>query len=106
MLKRDRKQQQKRELDRQLRSICSKLDEGNVKVGIRMVAGDDKIAEFGKLKHPHREVYNVLDPTDIDWCSTSEFFDYKAAINFRNSSSASLNGISPKFECFYCQVEQ
>ena len=40
--KRDRKPQQKSELDRRLRSICTKLDEGNVKAGIRMAVGDDK----------------------------------------------------------------
>ena len=44
--KRDRKQQQKSELDRRLRSICTKLDKGNVKAEIRMAVGDDKIADF------------------------------------------------------------
>ena len=60
--KRDRKPQQKSELDRRLRSICTKLDEGNVKPGIRMAVGDNKIADFTvdnyaalKLKHPQRE---------------------------------------------------
>ena len=43
---RDRKAQQKNEFDRRLRSICTKLDEGNVKAGIRMAVGDDKIADF------------------------------------------------------------
>ena len=78
--KRDRKPQQKSELDRRLRSICTKLDEGNVKAGIRMVVGDDKIADFTvdnyaalKLKHPQRETCSVPDPTDLDCFSTSEF---------------------------------
>ena len=44
--KRDRKPQQKSELDRKLRSICTILDEGNVKAGIRVAVGDDKIADF------------------------------------------------------------
>ena len=55
--KRDRKPQPKSELDRRLRSICTKLDEGNVKAGIRMAVGD-KITVFTvdncaalKLKH-------------------------------------------------------
>ena len=72
--KRDRKPQQKGELDRRLRSICTKLDEGNdVKAAIRMTVGDDKIAHFTidnyaalKLKHPQRETCSVPDPTDID----------------------------------------
>ena len=47
------------ELDRRLRSICTKLDAGNVKAGIRMALSDDKIADFSvdnyaaiKLKYP------------------------------------------------------
>ena len=71
--KRDRKPQQKSELDRRLRSICTKLDEGKVKSGFTMAVGDEKIADFTvdnyaalKLKHPQRETCSVSDPTDID----------------------------------------
>ena len=72
--KRDRKPQQKGELDRRLCSICTKLGGGNdVKAAIRMTVGDDKIAHFTidnyaalKLKHPQRETCSVPDPTDID----------------------------------------
>ena len=78
--KRDRKPQQKSELDRRLRSICTKLDESNVNSGIRMAVGDDKIADFTvdnyaafKLKHLQKETCSVPDPTDIDCFSTSEF---------------------------------
>ena len=67
--KRGRKPQQKSELDRRLRSICTKLDEGNVKAGIRIAVGNDKIADFTvdnyaalKLKHPQRETCSVPDP--------------------------------------------
>ena len=101
--KRDRKPQQKSELDRRLRSICTKLDEGNVKAGIKMAVGDDKIADFTvdnyaalKLKHPQRETCSVPDPTDIDCFSTSEFSVHKALISFPNGSSARLDGISPQ----------
>ena len=101
--KRDRKPQQKSELDRRLRSICAKLDEGNVKAGIRMAVGDDKIADFTvdnyaalKLKHPQRETCSVPDPTDIDCFSTSEFFDHEALMSFPNGSKAGLDGISPQ----------
>ena len=76
--KRDRKPQQKCELDRRLRSICTTLDEGNVKAGIRMAVGDDKIADFAvdnyaafKLKQLQRETCSVPDPTDIDCFPTS-----------------------------------
>ena len=101
--KRDRKPQQKGELDRRMRSICTKLDEGNVKAGIRMAVGDDKIADFTndnygavKLKHPQRETCSVPDPTDIDCFSTSEFCVHKALMSFPNGSSAELDDISPQ----------
>ena len=70
--KRDTKPQQKSELDQRLRSICTKLDEGNVNAGIRMTVGDDKVAGFHvdnyaalKLKYPQRETCSVPDSTDI-----------------------------------------
>ena len=76
--KRDRIPQEKSELDRRLRFICTKLDEGNVKAGIRIAVGDDKIEGFTvdnyaalKMKHPQRETCSVPDPTDIDCFSTS-----------------------------------
>ena len=101
--KRDRKPQQKNELDRRLRSICTKLDEGNVKAGIRMAVGDDKIAGFTvknyaalKLKHPQREACSVPDPTDIVCFLTWEFFVHKALMSFLNGSTAELDGISPQ----------
>ena len=99
--KRDRKPQQKSELDQRLLSICTKLDESNDKAGIRMAVGDDKIPDYKvdnyaalKLKHPQRETYPVPDPTDIDGFSTSEFFVHKALMSFPNGSSAGLDGIS------------
>ena len=101
--KRDRNPQQKSELDRRLRSICTNLEESNVKAGIRMVVCDDKIADFTvdnyaalKLKHPQRETCSVPDPTDIDCFSTSEFFVHKALMSFPNGSSAGLDGILPQ----------
>ena len=61
--KHERKPQQLSELDPRLRSICTKLDEGNVKAAIRMAVGDDKIADFTvdnyaalKLKHPQMKL--------------------------------------------------
>ena len=67
--KRDRNPQQKSELDRGLRSICTKLDEGNVKTGIRMAVSDDKIVDFTvdnyaalKLKHPQKKLVLFRTP--------------------------------------------
>ena len=101
--KRDRKPQQKGELDRRLRSICTKLDEGKVQAGIRIAVGDDKIADWMvdnyaalKLKHPQRETCSVQDPTDIDCFSTSEFFVHKSLMSFPNGSSAALDVILPQ----------
>ena len=101
--KRDKKPQQKSESDQRLRSICSKLDEGFVKAGIRMAIGDDKIADFTvdnyaalKLKHPQRETCSVPDPTIIDGFSTSEFFVRKALMSFPNGSNAGVDGILPQ----------
>ena len=101
--KRDRKPRQISELDRRLRAICTKLDEGNVKTGIRMAVGDDKFAEFTvdnyaalKLKYPQIETCSVPDPTDINCFSTSEFFVHKALMSFPNGSSAGLDGVSPQ----------
>ena len=101
--KRDKKPQQKSELYRRLRSICTKLDEGNVDAGIRMAVGNDKIADFTvdnyaalKLKHPQSETCLVPDPTDIDCFSTSVFFVHEALMSFPNGFSAGLDGISPQ----------
>ena len=101
--KRDRNPQQKSELDRRLRSISTKLEDGNVKDGIRMAVGDDKIADFTvnnytalELKHPQREICSVPDSTDIDCFLTSEFFVDKIFMFFPNGSSAGLDGISPQ----------
>ena len=99
--KRDRKPQQESKLDRRLLSICTKLDEGNVKAGIRIAVGDDKIGDFTvdnlaalKLKHPQRETCSVPDPTDIDGFSTSDCFVHKALMSFHTGSSAGLDSIS------------
>ena len=99
----DRKPQQKNVLDRRLCPIRTNLDEGNVKAGIRLAVGDDKIADFTvdnyaalKLNNPQRETCSVPDPTDTDCFSTSEFFVHKALMSFPNSSSAGLDGISPQ----------
>ena len=64
--------------DRRQRSICTRLDEGNVKAGIRMAVRNDKIADFTvnnytalKLKDSQMETCSVPDPTQIDCFSNS-----------------------------------
>ena len=101
--KRERKPKQQSELDRRLLSNCTKIDKGNVKAGIRMAVGDDKIADFTvdkyaalQLKLPPRETCSVPAPTYIDGFSTSEFFVHKASISYPNGSSAGLESISPQ----------
>ena len=84
----------KNKLDRRLHSFCTKLDESNVKAGIRMAVGDDKIADF--TVDPQREACSVPDSTDIDCFSTSEFFVHKAPMSFPNGSRAGLDGILPQ----------
>ena len=100
--KRDRKPQQKSEFDRPLRSICTKVEEGNVMAGIRMAVDDAKTADFtadiySALKLNHRRGKLALfRTTDIDCFLTSEFLVQKALMSFPNSSSAGLEGISPQ----------
>ena len=99
----------KSELDRRLRSICTKLDEGNVKAGIRMAVGDDKIADFTvknyaalKLKHPQRQTHRYQL-----FLNLKIFFVHKALMSFPNGSSAGLDGISSQIlKRFDCQVER
>ena len=101
--KRDRKPQQKSKLDRQLCTIFTKLDQGNVQSGIRMAVGDDKFADFTvdsyaglKLKHPQSETCSVPDPRDIDCFSTPTLVVHKALMSFPNGSSAGLDCMSPQ----------
>ena len=100
--KRDKKPQQKSELDRRLRSICTKLDEGNVKTGIGMAVGDDKFADF-TVDNYAPPCWNTTEgnllcsgPHRYRFFLTSEFFVHKALMSFPNGSSARLDGISPK----------
>ena len=97
------KPQQKSELERLLHSICTKSDEGNVKAGIRMAEGDDKVADFTvynyatlKMKHPQRETCSVPDPTDIDCFATSKYFVHRAVTFFPIGSTAGFGFILPQ----------
>ena len=61
------------DLEQRIKLINSKLDEGNVKGGIRLAASDDKTAPFStdnyqKLmsKHPKRAKFAAPNPENLD----------------------------------------
>ena len=61
------------ELNRRNRSICTNLDEGTVRVGIRMT--DLTVENYAALmlKHSQRDIYTVPDHANVDFFSTSKF---------------------------------
>ena len=79
------------DLEQRINLISSKLDEGNVKGGIRLAASDDKIAPFStdtyqKLlsKHPQRAKFAAPNPEKLDSFFVTDFDLYKAIISFPN----------------------
>ena len=61
------------DFEQRIKLISSKLDEGNVKGGIRLAASDDKIALFStdnyqKLlsEHPHQAKFATPNPENLD----------------------------------------
>ena len=61
------------DLEQRIKLISSKLDEGNVKGGIRLAASDDKIAPFSTdnyqkmlSKHPQRAKFAAPNPEKFD----------------------------------------
>ena len=68
------------DLDQGIKLISSKLDEGNVKGGIRLAASDDKIALFStdnyqKLlsKHPRGAKFAAPNPKNLDSFFVTDF---------------------------------
>ena len=62
------------ELEQRIKLIISKLDEANVKGGIRLAASDDKISPFSadnyqKLlsKHPQRAKFAAPNPKNFNY---------------------------------------
>ena len=91
------------DLEQRIKLISSKLDEGNVKGGIRLAASDDKIAPFltdnyQKLlsKHPQRANSAALNPQNLDSFFVTEFDLYKAIMSFPNGSAADPDKIVPQ----------
>ena len=91
------------DLEQRIKLISSKLDEGNVKGGIRLVASDDKIAPFStdnyqKLlsKHPQRAKFAAPNPEKLDSFFVTNFDLYKAIMFFPNGSAAGPDKIVPQ----------
>ena len=91
------------DLELRIKLISSKLDEGNVKRGIRLAASDDKIAPFSidnyqKLlsKHPQRAKFAAPYPEKLDCFFVTDFDLYKAIMSFPNGSAAGPDKIVPK----------
>ena len=91
------------DLEQRIKLISSKLDEGNVKGGIRLAASDDKIAPFStdnyqKLlsKHPQLAKFAALNPENLDSFFVTDFDLYKAIMSFPNGSAAGPDKIVPQ----------
>ena len=91
------------DLEQRIKLISSKLDEGNVKGGIRLAASDDKIAPFSidnyqKLlsKHPQRAKFAAPNPEKLDSFFVTDFDLYKAIMSFPNGSAAGPDKIVPQ----------
>ena len=92
-----------------MKQIRSKLDEGNLKGGIKFTASDDKIAPFAidnyqKLlsKNPRRAKF----AEKLDSFFVTEFDLYEAIISFPNGSAAGPDKIVPQiFKDLFSKVE-
>ena len=90
------------DLEQRIKLISSKLDEGNLKGGIRLAASDDKIApvstdNYQKLlsKHPQRAKFAALNPESSDGFFVTDLDLHKAIMSFPNGSAAGPDKIVP-----------
>ena len=91
------------DLEQRIKLISSKLDEENVKGGIRLAASDNKTAHFStdnyqKLlsKHSQRAKFAAPNPENLDSFFETDFDLYKALISFPNGSAAGLDKTVPQ----------
>ena len=91
------------DLKQRIKLISSKLDERNVKGGIRLAASDDKIASFSldnyqKLlsKHAQRAKFAAPNPENLVRFFVTDFDLCKAIMSFPNGSSAGPDKIVPQ----------
>ena len=98
------------DLEQRIKSISSKLDEGNVTRGKRLAALDDKIAPFStdnyqKLlsKHPQRAKFAAPNPEKLDSFFVTDFDLYKAIMSSPNRSAEGPDKIVPLFKDLVCK---
>ena len=91
------------DLEQRIKLISSKLDEGNVKGGLKLAASDDKIAPISTdnyqkflSKHPQRAKFAALNPQSLDSFFVTDFDLYKAIMSFPNGSVAGPDNIVPQ----------
>ena len=91
------------DLEQRIKLISSKLDEGNVKGGMRLAASDEKIAPFSadnyqKLfsKHHQRAKFAAPNPQNLDSFFVTDFELYKAIMSIPNGSVAGPDKIVPQ----------
>ena len=91
------------DLEQRTKLISSKLDEGNVKGGIRLAVSDDKIAPFStdnypKLlaKHPQQAKFAATNPEILDSFFVTNFYLNKVIMSFPNGSAAVPDEIVPQ----------
>ena len=91
------------DLEQRIKLISSKLDEGNVKGGTRLVCSDDKIAPFSTdnyqkvlSKHPQRAKFAAPNPEKLDSFFVTNFDLNKAIMSFPNGSAAGPDKTVPQ----------
>ena len=91
------------DLEKRIKLISSKLDEGNVNGGKKLAASDDKIAPFStdnyqKLlsKRAQRAEFAPPIPEKVDSFFVTDFDLYKAKMSFPNGSAAGPDKIVPQ----------
>ena len=91
------------DLEQRKKLIKSKLDEGNVKGGIRLAASDDKIAPYSSdnyqkllAKHPQRTKLAAPNPEILDSFFVTDFDLYKTIMSFPNGSAVGPDKTLPQ----------
>ena len=91
------------DLEQRIKLISSKLDEGNLKGGMRLAASDNKIAPlstdfYQKLlsEHPQRGKFAAPNPEKSDSFFVTEFGLYKAIMSFPKGSAAGQDKLVPQ----------
>ena len=91
------------DFEKRIELISAKLDECNVKAGIRLDSSDDSFApcnteNYEKLlsKYPKRSSINVPSLENVDSFIVSEYDFYKRITSFPNGSGAGPDWLAPQ----------